>query len=157
MGAFTLGYEGRILSAKLLLQWLKEDSKKTRSFLLQATTISNVYPGESEKDPYWRIPFHHSANLINMPQTGMFRHQDGTLQVPQSDCTLDGEPLKPEDDPEDMYPSPELTTPWSKNETQLMNQLFPSVDSLCLNFGRTGVFQWNGVDSSGPRRSGPNG
>ena len=55
-----------------------------------------------------------------MPQAGMFRHQDGTLQVPQSDCTLDGVPLKPEDDPEDMLDFPVLTTPWSENETQLM-------------------------------------
>ena len=47
-----------------------------------------------------------------------------------------------------MLGLPVLTTPWSENETQLMNQLFPSVDSLCLNFGRTGVFQWNGADSS---------
>jgi len=37
-----------------------------------------------------------------MPQAGMFRHQDGALQVPQSDCTLDGVPLKPGNDPEDM-------------------------------------------------------
>ena len=98
MGAFTLGHRGRDLSAKHLLQWLKEDSKKTRNFLLQATTIPNVFPGEPQTDPYWRTPFHHSPNLINMPQTGMFRLQDGTLQVPQSDCTLDGVPLKPEDD-----------------------------------------------------------
>ena len=78
-----------------------------------------------------------------MPQAGMFRHQDGTLQVPQSHCTLDGVPLKPEEDPYDMLGLPVLTTPWSENETQLMNQLFPSVDSLCLNFGRTGQKQQN--------------
>ena len=68
--------------------------------------------------------------------------------VSQSDCTLDGVPLKPEDDPEDMLDFPVLTTPWSENETQLLHQLFPSVDSLCLNFGRTGVFQWNDADSA---------
>ena len=158
MGAFTLGQNGqtttsmrgRDLSAKHLLHWLKVDSRKTRTRLLQATTILNVFPGDTRTDAYWRVPFHHSANLINMPQAGMFRHQDGTLQVPQSDCTLDGVPLKPEDDPEDMLDFPVLTTPWSENETQLLHQLFPSVDSLCLNFGRTGVFQWNDADSSAP-------
>jgi hypothetical protein len=80
--------------------------------LLQATTILNVFPGVPRNDQYWRVPFHHSANLINMPQAGMFRHHDGTLQVPRSDCTLDGAPLKPEDDPEDMLDFPVLTTPW---------------------------------------------
>ena len=29
-----------------------------------------------------------------------------------------------------------------------MNRLFPNLDSLCLNFGRTGVFQWNYPNSS---------
>jgi len=156
MGAFTLGQngrtgkfmEGRDLSAKHLLQWLQVDSKKTRTRLLQATTISNVFPGGPLNDPTWRVPFHHSANLINMPQAGMFRQEDGTLQVPTSDCTLDGVPLKPEGDPDDMLDPPLLTTPWSENETQLMFQLFPRIDSLCLNFGSTGVFQWNGADSS---------
>mmetsp|Transcript_100044 Transcript_100044/g.161271 ORF Transcript_100044/g.161271 Transcript_100044/m.161271 type:complete len:238 (+) Transcript_100044:1062-1775(+) len=118
MGAFTLGQNGRTttpmrgrdLSAKHLLQWLKVDSKKTRTRLLQASTILNIFPGGPRNDPYWTVPFHHSANLINMPQAGMFRHQDGTLQVPQSDCTLDGVPLKPEDDPDDMLDLPLLTT-----------------------------------------------
>jgi hypothetical protein len=53
MGAFTLGQNGRTttsmrgwdLSAKHLLHWLKVDSKKTRTSLLQATTIPNVFPG----------------------------------------------------------------------------------------------------------------
>ena len=150
---------GRDLSAKHFLHWLKVDSKKTRTRLLQATHHLNVFPWGPRNDPYWRVPFHHSANLINMPQAGMFRHQDGTLQVPQSHCTLDGVPLKPEDDPYDMPGLPVLTTPWSENETQLMNQLFPSVDSLCLNFGEQKSS--NGMvptpQSFGPRRSGPNG
>ena len=38
---------------------------------------------------------------------------------------------------------PQILTPWSDNETKLMNRIFPNPDSLCLNFGRTGVFQWN--------------
>ena len=74
--------------------------------------------------------------------------EDGNLQVPKSDCTLDGTPLKPEGDPEDMLDPPLLTTPWSENETLMMFQLFPRIDSLCLNFGRTGVFQWNDDHSS---------
>ena len=145
--------EGRDLSAKHLLHWLKVDSKKNRTRLYRATTISNVFPGgppvnRPHDNPTWRVPFHHSANLFNMPQAGMFRKEDGTLRVPKSNCTLDGTPLKPEGDPEDMLDPHLLTTPWSENETQLMFQLFPRIDSLCLNFGRTGVFQWNDADSS---------
>jgi len=78
----------------------------------------------------------------------MFWKEDGTLQVPKSDCTLAGTPLNPEGDPEEILDPPILTTPWSENETQLMLQLFPHEDSLCLNFGRTGVFQWNDAESS---------
>jgi len=161
MGAFTLGQngrtwaymEGRDLSAKHLLHWLKVDSKQTRTRLYQATTISNVFPGGApvnrpHDNPTWRVPFHHSANLFNMPQAGMFRKEDGTLRIPKSTCTLAGTPLIPEGDPEDMLDPPLITTPWSENETQLMFQLFLRIDSLCLNFGRTGVFQWNDADSS---------
>jgi len=145
--------EGRDLYAKHLLHWLKVDSKEAWSRLYQATTISNVSPGgplvnRALDNPTWSVPFHHSANLLNMPQAGMFRKEDGTLQVPKSDCTLAGTPLIPEGDPEDMLDPPLLTTPWSENKTQLMFQLFPRIDSLCLNFGRTGVFQWNDADSS---------
>ena len=43
---------------------------------------------------------------------------------------------------------PQIFTPWSDNETLLMYRLFPNPDSLCLNFGRTGVFQWNHPNSS---------
>jgi len=43
---------------------------------------------------------------------------------------------------------PQIFTPWSDNETKLMYRLFPNPDSLCLNFGRTGVFQWNYPNSS---------
>jgi len=38
---------------------------------------------------------------------------------------------------------PQIATPWSDNETELMHQLFPHPDFLCLNFGRTADFQWN--------------
>ena len=89
----------------------------------------------------------------------MFWLQDGTLQVPQSDCTLDGVPLKPEDDPDDMLDFPVLTTPWSENETQLLHQLFPRADSLCLNLEEQESS--NGTmltpQSFGAHRSGPNG
>jgi len=53
------------------------------------------------------------------------------------------DPLEPELDPMDTAGLPQIATPWSENETKLMNQLFPRLDSLCLNFGSTGVFQWN--------------
>jgi len=83
-----------------------------------------------------------------MPQAGMFREEDGTLRVPKRNCTLSGTPLIPELDPMDTAGLPQIATPWSENETKLMNQLFPRTDSLCLNFGRTGVFQWNDPNSS---------
>jgi len=59
MGAFTMGQnggpgtfmEGRDLSAKHLLHWLKVDSKEARSRLYQATTISNVFPGGPQTYP----------------------------------------------------------------------------------------------------------
>jgi len=160
MGAFTLGQNGRTgvymggrdLSAKHLLHWLKVDSQETRNRIYQATTISNVSPGgplvnRQRGNLTWRVPFHHSANLFNMPQTGMFRKEDGTLRIPQRHCTLAGIPLTPESDTLMEHPLL-ITTPWSDNETQLMFQLFPRIDSLCLNFGRTGVFQWNEPYSS---------
>jgi len=155
MGAFTLGQngrtraymEGRDLSAKHLLHWLKADSKETRTKIYQATIISNSF-NHPHDDHFWRVPFHHSANLFNMPQTGMFRKEDGTLRIPTRNSTLAGTPLTPEGDPEDMIDPPLIATPWSENETQLMFQLFPRIDSLCLNFSRTGVFQWNEPDSS---------
>jgi len=100
-------------------------------------------------NPDRRVPFHHSANLINMPQVGMFRNEDGTLRIPQWNCTLSGTPLAPELHPyEPEAGLPQIFTPWSENETQLMNGLFPNPVSLCLNFGRTGVFQWNQPNSS---------
>jgi len=161
MGAFTLGQDGRTrgyldgqdLSAKHVLDWLKVDSKKTRSRIYQATTISNPFPGgppvrRQYDNPTWRVPFHHSANLFNMPQAGMFREEDSTLRVPKRNCTLSGNPLVPELDPMDTAGLPQIATPWSENETELMNQLFPRIDSLCLNYGRTGVFQWNDPNSS---------
>jgi len=43
---------------------------------------------------------------------------------------------------------PQIATPWSDNETKLLYRLFPNLDSLCLNFGRTCVFQWNNPNSS---------
>jgi len=78
-----------------------------------------------------------------MPQTGMFREEDGTFRVPKWNCTLSGTPLEPELDPMDTVGLPQIATPWSENETKLMHQLLPCLDSLCLNFGRTGVFQRN--------------
>jgi len=78
MGAFTLGQDGRTgafmngqdLSATHLIRWLEVDSKEACNRIYQATNISSV-------------PFHHSANLFNMPQSGMFWKEDGTLRVPK--------------------------------------------------------------------------
>ena len=162
MGAFTLGQDGRTgvymngqdLSAKHLIHWLKVDSQETRNTIYQATTIANCFPGgppvpRQPGNPNWRVPFHHSANLINMPQAGMFRDEDGTLRVPKWNCTLSGTPLIPKVDSVDTEAGlPQIATPWSENETKLMYRLFPSLDSLCLNFGRTGYFQWNYPNSS---------
>ena len=124
MGAFTLGQggrtgvymDGRDLSAKHLLHWLKEDSKETRNRIYQAITISNTFPGgppvsRQYDNPTWRVPFHHSANLFNMPQTGMFREKDGTLRIPKRNCTLAGTPLTPERDPLDTAVLPQIATP----------------------------------------------
>ena len=84
-----------------------------------------------------------------MPQVGMFRNKDGTLRIPQWNRTLSGTPLVPEVDRyEPEAGLPQIFTPWSENETQLMHRLFQKSDSLCLNFGRTGVFQWNQPNSS---------
>jgi len=81
----------------------------------------------------------------------MFRKEDGTLRIPKRNCTLAGTPLTPERDPVDALDLPQIATPWSENETKLLFQLFPRIDSLCLNFGRTGVFQWNEPNSSTPK------
>jgi len=56
--------------------------------------------------------------------------------------------MEPEVDSMDTVGPPQIATPWSDNETKLMYRLFPSLDSLCLNFGRKGVFQWNNPNSS---------
>ena len=101
MGAFTLGQDGRTgvymngqdLSAKHLIHWLTVNSRETRNRIYQATTIANSFPGGPQGprqpgNPNRRVPFHHSANLINMPQAGMFRNEDGTLRIPQWNCTL---------------------------------------------------------------------
>jgi len=96
MGSFTLGPgAGLGLSAKHLLLWLKEDSKEAWKRIYMATNISNHFPGEPPVEPQYdnpsrRVPFHHSANLFNMPQTGMFPMEDGTLRVPKWNCTLSG-------------------------------------------------------------------
>ena len=89
MGAFTLGQDARTdvymkgqdLSAKQLLHWLTEDSVTTRKRIYQATNISNPFPGgppvqRQYDNPDRAVPFHHSANLFKMPQTGMFREED---------------------------------------------------------------------------------
>jgi len=165
MGAFTLGprgeaipnggmgvyMHGQDLTATHLTHWLREYSRESRTRVHQATTIKNLHPlatlgPRQPNNPDRRVPFHLSANLINMPQVGMFRNEDGTLQIPQWNCTLSGTPLVPEVDPTEPEAGlPQIFTPWSENETQLMNRLFPNPDSLCLNFGRTGVFPMNGT------------
>jgi len=129
------------------------DSKEAWKRIYQATNISNSFPGGPPVEPQYdnpsrAVPFHHSANLFNMPQTGMFQKEDGTLWVPKWNCTLSGYPLEPELDAMDTAVLPQIATPWSDNETVLMHQLFPRPDSLCLNFGRTAVFQWNVPNSS---------
>ena len=83
-----------------------------------------------------------------MPQTGMFRMEDCTLRVPKWNRTLSGTPLVPELEADDAADLPQIDTPWSDNETMIMHLLFPRPDSLCLNFGRTAVFQWNDPNSS---------
>jgi len=145
--------DGQDLSAKHLIHWLKVDSTKTWNRIYQATNIPNPFPGgppvrRQYDNPTWTVPFHHSANLFDMPQTGMFREEDGTLRVPKWNCTLSGTPLELELDPMDTAGLPQIATPWSENETKLMNQLFLYLDSVCLNFGRTGVFQWNDPNST---------
>ena len=71
------------------------------------------------------------------------------MVVARWNCTLSGTPLVPElDRSEQEAGLPQIFTPWSDNETLLMYTLFPNPDSLCLNFGRTGVFQWNYPNSS---------
>jgi len=157
--AFTLGQKGRPgasnveedLTATHLTHWIRENSQESRIRMLHATTIANLHPqGLQWPDfPDRRVPFYHSVNLFNMPQTGMFRKKDGTLRIPQWHCTPSGTRLVPEVDPTDPEAGlPQIFTPWSENETQLMHRLFPKPDSLCLNFGRTGVFQWNHPNSS---------
>jgi len=74
--------------------------------------------------------------------------EDGTLRVPEWDCTLSGAPLEPDLEALDAADFPQISTPWSDSETELMHLLFPRPDSLCLNFGRTAVFQWNDPNSS---------
>jgi len=161
MGAFTPGQKGgtgvymngQDLSAKHLTRWLKVDSKEAWNKIHQTTNISNRFPGGPPVEPQYdnpsrAVPFHHSANLFNMPQTGMFRKEDGTLRVPKWNCTLSGTPLEPELDAMDTAVLPQIATPWSDNETEIMHQHFPRPDSLCLNFGRTAVFQWNDPNSS---------
>jgi len=84
MGAFTLGQRGgtgvymhgQDLSAKHLIRWLEVDSKEAWNRIYQATNISNRFPGGPPVEPQYdnpsrAVPFHHSANLFNMPQTGM--------------------------------------------------------------------------------------
>jgi len=94
MGAFTIGRGlGVGLSAQHLLSYLHEDTNGTWEYLRMATTMPNspprVFRVERARDnPEWRVPFHYSANLFNMPQTGMFRMADGTIRVSKWNCTL---------------------------------------------------------------------
>ena len=162
MGAFTLGptgvellnterggyTRGHVLTASHLTHWIREHSYDSRMSIHRATTIVNRHPLVPH-NLHGRVPFHNSANIINIPQVGMFRNKDGTLRIPQWNCTLSGTPLIPElDRSEPEAGLPQIFTPWSDNETLLMHRLFPHPDSLCLNFGRTGVFQWNHPNSS---------
>jgi len=73
-GAYTLGQD---LSAKHLIRWLEEDSEEAWKKIYQVKNICNHPPGggpvtRQSDNPSWAVPFHHSANLFNMPQTGMF-------------------------------------------------------------------------------------
>ena len=96
MGAFTLGQKGETgvymngqdLTATHLTHWLREHSRESRTRVHQATTIANLHPRgiqgpRQPNNPERRVPFHHSANLINMSQVGRFRNEDGTLRTPQ--------------------------------------------------------------------------
>ena len=124
MGAFTLGQGGgtdtltlgQDLSAKHLILWLKEDSRGGWDKIYQATNICNHFPGgppvtRQSDNPSWAVPFHHSANLFNMLQTGMFRMEDGTLRVPKWNRTLSGTLLVPELEADDEAVLPQIATP----------------------------------------------
>jgi len=157
MGAFTLGQggvRGEDLSANHLTQWLEKDSEEDWHKIYHATNICNCPPVglrviHHSDNPSWAVPFHHSADLINMPQTGMFRLEDGNLRVPKWSYTLSGDLLAPElEAAEDEADVPHIATPRSENQTRIMQMLFPRTDFLCLNFGRTAVFQWNEPNSS---------
>jgi len=131
MGAFTLGQKGEAvqngatgvymngqdLTATHLTLWLQEYSRESRTRVHQATTIANLHPRglqgpRQPNNPERRVPFHHSANLINMPQVGMFRNEDGTLRTPQWNRTLSGTPLVPELDSNDPEAGlPQIFTP----------------------------------------------
>ena len=140
--------QGNDLTAAHLTYWIRENSWDSRLSVLLATTIAYLHPLEPH-GPHVRVPFFYSANIINMVQVGMFRNEDNTLRLPQWNCTLSGAPLLPElDRSEPEAGLPQIFTPWSDNETLLMHRLFPNPDSLCLNFGRTGVLQWNHPNSS---------
>jgi len=128
MGAFTLGQTGRRgasatetdLTATHLTHWIQQYSQESCSKMLHATTIANPHPqGLQGPDfPERRVPFYHSVNMFNMPQTGMFRTEDGTLRIPQWKCTLSGTRLAPEAEPTDPDAGPpQIFTPWSENET----------------------------------------
>ena len=91
------------------------------------------------------MPLHSTETSL----PGNTHHLHTPLRIPQWNCTLSGTPLTPELDSMDTEAGlPQILTPWSDNETKLMNRIFPNPDSLCLNFGRTGVFQWNYPNSS---------
>ena len=131
MGAFTLGQRGEAvqngatgvymngqdLTATHLTHWLQEYSRESRTRVHQATTIANLHPRglqgpRQPNNPERRVPFHHSTNLINMPQVGMFRNEDGTLRTPQWNRTLSGTPLVPELDSNDPEAGlPQIFTP----------------------------------------------
>jgi len=88
-GCYTHGHD---LTATHLTHRLREHFRESRTITHRATTIANLHPlgtpgPRQPHNPDRRVLFHHSANLINMPQVGMFRNEDGTLRIPQWNCT----------------------------------------------------------------------
>jgi len=150
MDAFALGpggFRGEDLSANHIEKWLEKGSDDDWQKIYHAMNVHNDPPVGlrvlyHSNNPSRAVPFHHSANMFNMAQTGMFLQEDSTLRVPKWSCTLSGELLAPELEMEDDDEAdiPQIAAPWSDNETRIMHLLFPHTDSLCLTFGRTAVF-----------------
>ena len=121
MGSVTLGpggVRGEDLSANYMTQLLKRGLNDDGEKMYHATNVCNSPPVglrvlNHSDNPSWAVLFHHSANLFNMPQTGMFPQEDGTLRVPKWSCTLSGELLAPElEQEDDEADTPQIATPW---------------------------------------------